>query len=349
MKYCSVFKRSGRSVFYVSFWDPKRQKRVMEATPFRIDDPQGRRKATDLANEKSKEARTDKADGSPARWESWAEPYLRSRYGGLHQRKTLHRVIGAWSQWRAFLEEQEARVPRAIDYNLVLAFIAWRTAQVRSVAKTKITKNTALCDVRIMSVLMREAMRRGFCEGNPCERLGIQQDRPAEKPEIKDAEVTKIRNELKTRPEWMRICFEVAIHQGCRLSETSFPLDRVDFKRDTVRFSAKGRAGEPHVFTTMLHPDLKPTLKALLDRGDKVTCMLPVMAAKEWHFFLEDIKLPHLCFHCTRVTVVTRMARSGVPMAQAMAYVGHASTLIHKIYQRLQPADLTRAVEALKF
>jgi hypothetical protein len=33
--------------------------------------------------------------------------------------------------------------------------------------------------------------------------------------------------------------------------------------------------------------------------------------------------------------------RSGVPMAQAMAYVGHASTLIHKIYQRLQPADLT--------
>ena len=57
------------------------------------------------------------------------------------------------------------------------------------------------------------------------------------------------------------------------------------------------------------------------------------MAAKDTsHFFFKDIDLSHLCFHSTRVTVVTRMARRGVPIQQAMAFVGHASTLIHKIH-----------------
>lgn len=57
--------------------------------------------------------------------------------------------------------------------------------------------------------------------------------------------------------------------------------------------------------------------------------------------------MPHLCFHCTRVTVITKMARAGVPMAVAMAYVLHSSSLVHKIYQRLGIADLGSAVAAI--
>lgn len=58
--------------------------------------------------------------------------------------------------------------------------------------------------------------------------------------------------------------------------------------------------------------------------------------------------MTHLSFHCTRVTVVTRLARAGVPLAQAMAFVGHSSSLVHRLYTRLRPADLSLATDALK-
>jgi integrase len=80
------------------------------------------------------------------------------------------------------------------------------------------------------------------------------------------------------------------------------------------------------------------------------------MVTKEWHWFLKGRAergwqgvCPHATFHCTRVTVITRMARAGVPIQQAMAYVGHADQTVHRIYQRLQADDLTKCTEALRF
>lgn len=57
--------------------------------------------------------------------------------------------------------------------------------------------------------------------------------------------------------------------------------------------------------------------------------------------------MPHLSFHSTRVTVVTRLARAGVQERVAMRYVGHASATIHRIYTRLQVDDLKCCVEVL--
>jgi len=54
-----------------------------------------------------------------------------------------------------------------------------------------VSKNTALCDVRIMSVILREAMQREFSEGHPCDPDGIIQDKAKEKCEISDAELTR--------------------------------------------------------------------------------------------------------------------------------------------------------------
>jgi integrase len=348
VKYASVFERPRSPRFYVVYWCPRRQKRVQEATPFRRDDPQGRRKALDLANERSKEARADKDTDGTERWESWVDEFLAQRYSG--SAKTGARMEYAWSQWRAFLNAEQIHAPRALDYNAVLRFIAWRSSQVKPSSKKVVSRNTALCDTKVMSVIMREAMRRGFATTNHCEKLGIKKDPAKEKPEMTNEEIAKIRAELKSRPEWMRVSFEVAIHQGCRLMETSLPLDRVDLARKTVQFSAKGRGhGEKHVFTTQLHPGLIPLMRELRESGAKVTCTIPQMGAKDWHYFFKEIKLPHLCFHCTRVTAITKMARAGVPVSQAMAFVGHASETIHRIYQRLAASDLDRAVAAISF
>lgn len=350
MKYASVYLRKRSPFFYIVYWSVPRQKRVHEATPFLRSDTQGRRKALALAYEKSKVARADKEIRGADRWEFWAGDFLQARYKG--RTKTLDRMVYAWEQWQDFLREEECRVPRALDYNAVLKFIAWRSGQVKRSGK-RVSKNTALCDVRVMSVLMREALRRGFAETNHCERLGIEKDPAKQKPEMSEAEIAKIRQALRTRPEWMRVSFEIALHQGCRLSETSLALTAVDVPRRSITFAAKGRGhGEKHIFTTKLHEGLVPLmnrLQAAKKKNHGVTCTLPRMAAKQWHSFFQEMGLGHLCFHCTRVTVITRMARAGVPISQAMAYVGHASETIHRIYQRLAHGDLGAAVAALSF
>ena len=166
-----------------------------------------------------------------------------------------------------------------------------------------------------------------------------------------DAEVALIREKLASEPAWMSLCFEVAIHQGCRLTETAVLQGDIDFDRMTILFRAKGSGyGGKHVFTTKLHPRLAKILKEKVpsfSSKDRPIFDLPEMASKDWWTFFRKVGLGHLCFHCTRVTVVTKMTRAGVPIAQAMAYVGHSSMLIHRIYQRLAAQDLSSAVNAI--
>jgi integrase len=349
VKYASVYRRARSPYWWIAYWCPQRQKRICEATPYRWDAIQGKRKALDLADDRGKVAAADKETLGLERWECWVSDFLERRYPTPARKKTHDRMVGGWNQWREFLINQKIAVPRALAYQSVLDFVAWRSSQVKKSSGKVVSKNTALCDVRIMSVVLREAMRRGYCDGNPCDRIGITKDTAKGKLEITDQEIDAIRHALKPRPGWMAVCFEVAIHQGCRLQETSVPWERIDFERETITFLAKGRNGRPHEFTTRLHPLLKPVLLKLRSTAPDTerTCVLPVMAAKEWHFFFQETGLPHLSFHCTRVTVITRLARAGVPIQQAMAFVGHASTAIHQIYQKLKPADTGNAVAAI--
>jgi hypothetical protein len=52
------------------------------------------------------------------------------------------------------------------------------------------------------------------------------------------------------------------------------------------------------------------------------------------------LKMKHLSFHSTRVTVVTRLARANYSRQLTKAYVGHASDTVHDIYTRLEAADV---------
>lgn len=347
MKYSSVYARKDSPYWWVKYWDSTKQAYSYEATPHRRDDHGTKRKAREIANERAKAASDDKQTKGEERWEAWVEPWLQLAYGGPGREDTHTRMLSAWKQWSEYLEMEKVRVPRGLTYRHVLGFIKWRSSQVKPASGKIVKKNTALIDTKFMNAILKEAQRRGFVNGVVTLNLGIKKDPPKEKPEITLDELAKIRAELKVRPEWMRTCFEIAIHQGCRLSETQVSFDRVNFRDDTIQFIAKGRDGKAHVFTTRLHPGLKPILLELKARGQHVTCTLPSLAGKSWHFFFKEIGLPHLCFHCTRVTVITWLARSGVNEQQAMAYVGHASTEIHRVYQRLKPRDTGPATDAL--
>ena len=132
---------------------------------------------------------------------------------------------------------------------------------------------------------------------------------------------------------------------GCRLRETVIDLRNIDERAGTISFIQKG--GRPH--TTALPPKLLPLIQRLKAEGRRTTLDMPKGPSKEWRRFFRSIDLPHLSFHCTRVTTITLLARARVPIAEAMAYVGHVSRTVHRIYQRLVPADLAGVESALSF
>lgn len=338
MKYVSVYQRSGRSVWYVSYPDAFSGRRICRATVHRISDPLSRKKAYDEAVQQAKMAAAVSGVGQGMSWGAWVPRWLELGF----KPRSRQRYTTAWAHLECYLHERKLSVPRAVNYATAEDYLAWRTAQTRR-RGTFINYNTALTELRFFGSVMREAVRRGFCDGNPIGQLGLSRRNVKEKPEITEAEDLRIRSELGKRPRWMLECYQVAICQGCRLMETMVPMSQVDLARNTITFHGKGGK----VFTTAMHPGVRPLAEAKQKVGSRHLVDLPPMPAKAWWTFFREVGLPHLCFHCTKVTVITRLCRAGVPQGVAMSYVNHSSEEVHRIYQRLKVADVGQAVSAL--
>jgi integrase len=117
----------------------------------------------------------------------------------------------------------------------------------------------------------------------------------------------------------------------------------VDEKAMAITFKIKGGS----FFTAPLHKDLLPLVKKAREEKREVLIDVPPQASVRFGQFFERKKFEGLCFHCTRVTVVTRLCRAGFSESQTMAYVGHADALVHAIYRKLKPRDVAHLGDAL--
>lgn len=142
---------------------------------------------------------------------------------------------------------------------------------------------------------------------------------------------------------WMEESFLVAMRQGCRLREIQVPMDRIDVKGMVITFKVKG--GKLHA--APLHKDLLPLVKKA--KAEKRVCLveLPEQPSPRWQKFFNAIGLGHLCFHCTRVSVVTRLCEAGFSESQTMAYVGHASEAVHAVYRKMRPVAVAKLGDVL--
>jgi site-specific recombinase XerD len=349
----SVFQRAGRGVWYVTYLSTETGRWKQEATLFRTDDPMGHKKACRLGEQLAhRYFRTAQGSHHEA-FAGWVCPYLLRRY--RDGTKTHTRYICAWDNLRDFMTERQILRPSQWDYRHNGEYLDWRTTQVRNNGK-RYTRNTAIFELKLLGTLMQEAVRRGMILTNPCERLGLPRDPAKEKRELTDADITKLRQFVATKEagkpiteQWQTVCLEIAIHQGCRLTETSVPMSDVDEIRGTITFRGKGRNGVARVFTTQMHPELRTLMSRLRAAEATRTCILPKMAGKVWFFDFREAGVMEASFHCTRVTVITRMARAGVPEQQARRFVNHSSKAVHAVYQKLRAEDLTLCTQALSF
>jgi site-specific recombinase XerD len=333
----SLYKRDRSPFWWVAFEDEEKGKRVWKSTGFRINDPIEHRKARSLEAELTARERKRTTHGAEEKWESWVGPFLKRH---CKTAATYGRYNLGWSWVRTYLHEKRLLTPAAVTYRDALGYLEWRTSFKKKRGKS-VQKNTALNDMKTFRIIMRQAVRLGFCPGNPCDRLGVEKDEVKEKPALTDQEIRDIRLLLKKQPEWMQISFEIAIHTGCRQAETQIEMKEIDIKRKTISFTSP-KGGREKAFTVPLPAALEPLLARLhaLDRRFTLVNPPKMMGKEWWRFFKYELKRPDLCFHCTRVTFVTRLARGGVPISAAMRLVNHSSTLVHQIYQRLAVDDV---------
>ena len=80
-------------------------------------------------------------------------------------------------------------------------------------------RNTAIMELKLLAMIMGEAVRLGHADANPLVSLKLRRDKAAKKPELdRQGNQPKFGKRLKVEPEWMQTAFEIALHTGCRLA-----------------------------------------------------------------------------------------------------------------------------------
>ncbi len=338
-----LYRKSRSPFWYIVYIDSDQQERH-RSTGLRADDPGDTAKARTLrADLESKEHRLALKVGGEG-WDSWVPKFL-DRH--CESPRTRDRYVDAWKWISLWLTQEKLNSARSITYRRALEYIDWRTSHKKKSGKAA-GRNTAIFELKTFALIMGEAVRLGHADANPLLQLKLRRDKPAKKPEMSDEEIVAIRSALLSEPEWMRVAFEIALHTGCRLRETRIPMTCVDFTENKITFpSPKG--GEGRAFSIPMPEGLRPLLQELSVQKRKFTVDFPFQPSRRWQQFFIKMKMPHLCFHCLRVTYVNRLRRAGVPREVAMRLVNHSSEIVHAVYQRETVGDLVRWKDAVVF
>lgn len=330
----SLYSRARSPYWWIAFYDATGKRRC-ESTGKRLDSVKETREARQLrASKEVAEMNAPASERSTHDLGKWVQPWITSRFA--QQANTLESYTLTWNHLKGFLDLKSIRAAEQIRREHCYEYLEHR--------QRKVCRNTAIHDLVVLRLILNEAVKRGWITQNPAAKLGLKKDTPKLKPEITAQEAAIIEENLRNLPERMQIAWKIAWAQGCRLAETALPLSDVDLKKGLITFTQKGNRRH----TTRLHPDLTPLFRKLKREKKTRTWEFSRNASRDWARVFKSLGLPHLTFHSTRVTVITKMARSGkVNEQQAMRFIGHASEQVHLIYQRLKTSDLDSCLEAL--
>jgi integrase len=337
-----VYKRKGSP-----FWWIKRKglsgKWERKSTSHRTDNPLETKLARAEASRDTSNELGDVGVDKSHRWDHWVDNFL-----SAHCRHGLTRkgYLQSWAWLRSYLAEKDITSPAELTYTDVFDYVAWRTKS--SAKRNGAKKSTSLRDIKVLRILMRHAVRTGMAAGNPCDRLGIEKPAPKIKAELSDKQIRTIYRHISHERPWMRVAFSICLLTGCRISEANLEWIELDHTRKTLTFR-NPKGGEQRAFTTILPAQLEEEI-IVAQKLHPLTDLIPPKAASQlFAKFFRKIGLRGISIHCTRVTYISRLARSAVPERLARIAVNHSSEAVHRIYQRLGVEDLGPVRKALKF
>ena len=329
----SIYARNHSPWFWIQFIDPA-GKRVCKATRFRKDNPGARRQAELMARNFSHEEgiRSYAKKQHGGGWE-WVGAWMADRYKNTNT-LTIYRRY--WRHLLAFLSKRGINEPGMVSYQTALDFRTFRK-------ETGVGANTAIHELKFLSVIIGEAVHRTMTPANPLVKMGMKRDKAAEKQPWSDEAIRKVMQSLWAAPEWIRVTFWLGLYQAARLRQCDVPLDDIDLMRRRITYR-KTKGDKP--FTQPLDEGIIAPLTEIIaarrNAGAKTLCELPPLPSVEWREFLDMLGLEGLVHHGLRVTWITRAAKSGgkVSLSLAKRFVNHGSTAVHEIYQKLNADDL---------
>ena len=338
-----LYRKNRSPYWYIQYRDSESKKHD-KSTGLRADDPNDTAKAKAMRAELEANEHRKIPLINGAAWDNWVLKYFERH---CQSPRTLQRYTGNWKWLALWLQLRRLHSPRAITYRNALDYLDWRTTFKKKTGKI-VGRNTAIMEMKLLAMIMGEAVRLGYADANPLVSLKLKHDKAKKKPELTDSEIILIQEGLKEEPEWMQVSFEIALHTGCRLRETQIPLSCLAFDETKITFpSPKG--GEEKAFSIPMPTVLMPLLEKLKVQRKSHTLDFPFQPSRRWQQFFIKHKLTHLCFHCLRVTYINRLRRAGVPREAAMRLVNHASALVHEVYQREKVDDVMQWRDAVKF
>jgi hypothetical protein len=326
--------------------------RHREKTPVRKDEARKQQKLARhrAALEERLLAEKEAGDSGPLTqggWK-WVLPWINVR----HQGRTAQVYRAQWRVISSFLHERKIHSPLHLEREHCYAYVTWRKESRRGRFNLKIKTNTSIGELKLLAQVMDEARKRRLAIGdNPARKLGIEKETTIPKREMTDAEIRQIDSALQQRPLWMRRSFEMALYTGLRFAETRIARHQVDWPRNVIDID-EPKGGRKRAFSIPIYDTVRPLLENWWKTGELHLWQLPegenpTLTGLRWSKFFREIKLPHLCFHCTRVTFISRGARAGISEGMMMKLVNHASAEVHRIYQRLPPGDAAKLVSAI--
>ena len=267
-------------------------------------------------------------------WTKWVDRLLNRRYSAARHQNTLQRYRAAWVNLKAFLLHHGIGGPAEVTASTADEYLEWRQKIGRGNRRSaRIT--TVGFELRLLGLFLDEARRLGLCKENHARGLGITREPGRKKPEITTEQEQRIRAKLAEigDPD-LTAQFVIGIRQGTRLSATRVHLEQdVDWQLGTITLHEKGGK----TLTVPMHKEVHDLLMARKAVGSVWSCQVSRHASKHWKRIFTQAGLPELCFHCTRVTAITRLHRRGIPEVKVMAFVGHRSVQVHRVYCRISP------------
>ncbi len=334
----SLYKKDG--VWYISYKN-EAGKWKGKSTGYRVGNLGETRQAKPLCERQSRVQRERDEDAGDSRFDRWVDAWMQTRYGD-RPNTTLATYQRCWRKLRAWLDQSGLDRPGQVTYAHVQSYLGWR---LRHGGK----KNTAIADLKFLGVVLGEALKRGYCTANPARQLGLRKDAAKEKVPWNTDEVRRV-GELLHRElwgQWPHVVFLLGLHQAARLRQCAVPLDAIDLRSGVIHWPAGIMKGaRPH--SQPIDPELARIIDARRQAGHRTLCDLPQFPSIEFRQLLDSLGLQHLVHHGLRVTLVTNMAKGGVPIAQAMRFVGHSGLSVHQIYIKLGASDLLGVFDRIR-
>lgn len=307
-----------------------------ENLKLRHEDSKESAAALKLASKKTKEeslVRPTKDEN----FASWVPGYIQSHY---KDPKTRRRSMYFWDNLASWLASKKIAHPRQIKHDHAQEYMTWRK-------KAGVAHNTARIEVKFLSFLMKEAIRKEIAERNVLGGEIIAKKPAKEKPELNDEDIHAARVkflEAREGEKWCRVCFEILINLGCRFNESRIPKERINFKAKTILLEDSKRDDDDprKLFTVPMSQQLADFLGTITWYDGHTIPLLDHHSNRKFNRILK--RACGATSHSCRVTFITRCHRAGLSESEAMRLVNHSTDLVHRIYSKLNVEDARKAL-----